>query len=242
MIALRSPARFIGAMGSRRAQEPSAASGCSRSASTDEELARLSAPIGLDLGALSAEETALSILARSWPTATGATGGGSPTPRAASTRSPPRFDDRRTAARRGRRVAFGGADSKLLAELEGTPAARARRRAPRATCRALERVVVVLGCARRRDPRRGRLRRRGAGRLRGLGERDRRRRCAAGLQALGDASTVIVTLGDPPLLTSRVIALFVREPGGDARGAHYDGEPGHPVVLESRADRSGDVL
>jgi xanthine dehydrogenase accessory factor len=61
-VALRSPARFIGAMGSRRTQEARRerlrAAGFSGA-----ELERLSGPIGLDLGALSASETALSILA-----------------------------------------------------------------------------------------------------------------------------------------------------------------------------------
>ncbi|MBV8991635.1 MAG: XdhC family protein [Solirubrobacterales bacterium] len=61
-LALRSPARFIGAMGSRRAQaarrERLLAAGF-----TDDELTRLSAPLGLDLGASGREETALSILA-----------------------------------------------------------------------------------------------------------------------------------------------------------------------------------
>lgn len=61
-IALRSPARFVGAMGSRRAQaarrERLLAAGLGEG-----ELARLSAPLGLDLGAISGEETALSILA-----------------------------------------------------------------------------------------------------------------------------------------------------------------------------------
>jgi xanthine dehydrogenase accessory factor len=61
-VALRSPARFIGAMGSKRAQakrrERLLAAGF-----TDDELERLSAPLGLDLGADSREETALSILA-----------------------------------------------------------------------------------------------------------------------------------------------------------------------------------
>jgi xanthine dehydrogenase accessory factor len=61
-IALSSPAGFVGAMGSRRAQatrrERLVAAGFG-----EEELACLSAPLGLDLGAVSGEETALSILA-----------------------------------------------------------------------------------------------------------------------------------------------------------------------------------
>ena len=61
-IALRSDAPYVGAMGSRRAQaqrrERLLAAGL------DEELLeRMAAPIGLDLGAVSPEETALSIMA-----------------------------------------------------------------------------------------------------------------------------------------------------------------------------------
>jgi xanthine dehydrogenase accessory factor len=61
-IALRSDAAYVGAMGSRRAQaqrrERLLAAGL------DEELLeRVAAPIGLDLGAVSPEETALSIMA-----------------------------------------------------------------------------------------------------------------------------------------------------------------------------------
>jgi xanthine dehydrogenase accessory factor len=61
-IALRSEAPYVGAMGSRRAQvqrrERLLAAGL------DEELLeRIAAPIGLDLGAVSPEETALSIMA-----------------------------------------------------------------------------------------------------------------------------------------------------------------------------------
>jgi len=61
VLALRSDAGYIGAMGSRRAQakrrERLLAKGIS-----DGDLERVSAPIGLDLGALTAEETALSII------------------------------------------------------------------------------------------------------------------------------------------------------------------------------------
>jgi xanthine dehydrogenase accessory factor len=60
-IALRSDAAYIGAMGSHRAQakrrDRLLALGF-----TDADLERLSAPIGLDLGALTPEETALSIM------------------------------------------------------------------------------------------------------------------------------------------------------------------------------------
>jgi xanthine dehydrogenase accessory factor len=62
LLALRSDAGYIGAMGSRRAQaarrERLLAQGVEEG-----DLARISAPIGLDLGALTAEETALSIMA-----------------------------------------------------------------------------------------------------------------------------------------------------------------------------------
>ncbi len=60
-IALRSPARFVGAMGSRRAQA-SRRERLLDAGLADEELDRLAAPLGLDLGAVSSEETALSIL------------------------------------------------------------------------------------------------------------------------------------------------------------------------------------
>jgi xanthine dehydrogenase accessory factor len=61
LIALRSDARFIGAMGSRRAQA-TRRERLVEAGVTDEELARLAAPLGLDLGAVTGEETALSIL------------------------------------------------------------------------------------------------------------------------------------------------------------------------------------
>jgi xanthine dehydrogenase accessory factor len=61
VLALRSDAGYVGAMGSRRAQasrrERLLALGL-----READLERISAPIGLDLGALTAEETALSIM------------------------------------------------------------------------------------------------------------------------------------------------------------------------------------
>jgi xanthine dehydrogenase accessory factor len=74
MIALRSPARFVGAMGSRRAQE-SRRERLLAAGMTEEELGQLAAPVGLDLGAVSAEETALSILAEVVATRHGRDGG-----------------------------------------------------------------------------------------------------------------------------------------------------------------------
>jgi xanthine dehydrogenase accessory factor len=60
-IALRSEAQYIGAMGSRRAQEKRRERLLAQGI-TDEELGRLAAPIGLDIGALTAAETAISIM------------------------------------------------------------------------------------------------------------------------------------------------------------------------------------
>ncbi|MFF9526258.1 XdhC family protein [Streptomyces achromogenes] len=71
--ALRMPAAFVGAMGSRRTHEDRdrrlRAEGM-----TARELARLRSPIGLDLGARTPEETALSIVAEIVATRRGGTG------------------------------------------------------------------------------------------------------------------------------------------------------------------------
>jgi xanthine dehydrogenase accessory factor len=61
-VALRLPAAYVGAMGSRRTHEKRLAQ-LREAGLSDAELARLSSPIGLDLGARTPEETAISIAA-----------------------------------------------------------------------------------------------------------------------------------------------------------------------------------
>jgi xanthine dehydrogenase accessory factor len=61
-VALRRPAAYIGAMGSRRTHDDRLRR-LREAGLTEQELARLHSPIGLDLGARTAEETAVSIAA-----------------------------------------------------------------------------------------------------------------------------------------------------------------------------------
>lgn len=61
-VALRTPAAYVGAMGSRRTHEDRLQR-LREAGLTDAELARLRSPIGLDLGARTPEETAISIAA-----------------------------------------------------------------------------------------------------------------------------------------------------------------------------------
>ncbi|MFX0578595.1 XdhC family protein [Nocardia nepalensis] len=61
-VALRLPVAYVGAMGSRRTHEDRMA-GLRAAGVTESELAQLHSPIGLDLGARTAEETAVSIAA-----------------------------------------------------------------------------------------------------------------------------------------------------------------------------------
>ncbi|MBW3086349.1 putative xanthine dehydrogenase subunit A [Austwickia sp. TVS 96-490-7B] len=77
--ALRRPARYIGAMGSRRTHADRLAA-LRREGLTDNELARLRSPIGLDLGGRTPEETAISIAAE----IIACTGGGSGLPLSAT--------------------------------------------------------------------------------------------------------------------------------------------------------------
>lgn len=120
-----------------------------------------------------------------------------------------------------------GPEPKLLASLEGRPllewAIRAQCAVPE-----LERVVVVLGAFADRVLERVELGRADPV----VCERWNEGQAASlrrGVAELREASKVIVTLGDEPLITPEVVARFVAEPPGSQ--AFYDGRPGHPVVL-----------
>ncbi len=75
VIALRSPAMFVGGMGSRRTQERRRFRLVEEHGLSEEEVGRLSGPIGLDLGARTAMETAMSIMGEIVAVAHGRDGG-----------------------------------------------------------------------------------------------------------------------------------------------------------------------
>jgi xanthine dehydrogenase accessory factor len=62
VLALRSPAMFVGGMGSRRTQGRRRERLVEEHGLSEEQVARLAGPIGLDVGARTAMETAMSIL------------------------------------------------------------------------------------------------------------------------------------------------------------------------------------
>jgi xanthine dehydrogenase accessory factor len=72
--ALKTPAGYIGAMGSRRTHDNRTAR-LKEEGVTDEQLARVSSPIGLDIGARTPEETAIAIAAEIVTLRTGHSGG-----------------------------------------------------------------------------------------------------------------------------------------------------------------------
>ena len=123
-----------------------------------------------------------------------------------------------------------GASPKQLADFHGRPLLEW---AVRAQCSVagLERVVVVLG-SHASDIRGGVE----FGRAETVvcdewasGQAWSLRRGVAALSAGGAVSSVVVTLGDAPLVTPEVIRLFVDAPPRSR--AVYGGRPGHPVVL-----------
>jgi len=73
-FALKSPVGYLGAMGSRRTHEKRKAN-LREIGITDEQMERIHAPLGLDLGARTPEETAVSILAQIIALRTGRSGG-----------------------------------------------------------------------------------------------------------------------------------------------------------------------
>jgi xanthine dehydrogenase accessory factor len=73
-FALKSPVGYLGAMGSRRTHEKRKAN-LREMGITDEEIERIHAPLGLDLGARTPEETAVSIMAQVIALRTGHGGG-----------------------------------------------------------------------------------------------------------------------------------------------------------------------
>jgi xanthine dehydrogenase accessory factor len=62
-VALRSPAFYIGSLGSRRTHAKRVAR-LTEAGLTEAEIARIQAPVGLDIGAVTAAEIAVSILAQ----------------------------------------------------------------------------------------------------------------------------------------------------------------------------------
>ena len=73
-FALKSPVGYLGAMGSRRTHEKRKAN-LREIGVTDDQMERIHAPLGLDLGARTPEETAVSILAQIIALRTGRSGG-----------------------------------------------------------------------------------------------------------------------------------------------------------------------
>ena len=138
-----------------------------------------------------------------------------------------------------------GAETKQLAELDGRPllehvlATMARTD--------LDRVVVVLGAEAERIQADVQLH--GAEPV--VCERwedGQSASLASGLAAVEDAEAVVVVLGDQPGLAPEAVArvLDARRPGEGAVRATYEGQPGHPVVLERAQiaavrDATGDV-
>ena len=212
-------------MGSRRAQDKRRERLLAKGIE-DSDLERVSAPIGLDLGALTAEETALSIIGEIVAMRHGRTGG-----RLAHSQRPDP---------RGRRVRIGGL---ILAAGEGrrfgaTKQTRRATRPPAARARAgggrrpVDRASSSSGTPPPRSARKVDLQ--GAEPV--VCERWQEGQSASlrcGLEALRDVDAVLVVLGDQPGITAEAIDAVVLAAAGDedAVRATFDGVPSHPVLL-----------
>ena len=133
-IALRSDAQYIGAMGSRRAQEKRRERLLAEGL-TDEELGRLAAPIGLDIGALSAAETAISIMGEITAVRRGREGGRLKTVKGRIHDAVPRFASRRRLGDRGALVLHTAARARGRCPGRGDAARRPRDRVRRRAAR-----------------------------------------------------------------------------------------------------------
>ena len=143
-VALRRPAAYIGAMGSRRTHDDRLRR-LREAGLTDDELARLHCPIGLDLGARTAEETAVSIAAE----IVQARWGGSGMPLSQTVRRHPRGRAGAGVSTAGLLLAAGAGrrmgGPKALLELDGEPLVRRGVRLLRdGGC---DPVLVVVGAA-----------------------------------------------------------------------------------------------
>jgi CTP:molybdopterin cytidylyltransferase MocA len=124
---------------------------------------------------------------------------------------------------------FGSA--KQLAELHGRPLLEHVLRTMAAV--PLDRVVVVLGAA--AEEILGQVDLHGADPVVcDRWEDGQSASLAYGLAAVDDAEAAVVVLGDQPHLSPEAVerVLRAREAGVEAVRASYDGEPGHPVLLE----------
>lgn len=139
------------------------------------------------------------------------------------------------AAGEGRR--FGG--PKQLAELEGRPLIEHAVETMRAVS-ALERIVVVLGA--HAEAVRGGADLAGTDTVVAANWADGiSASLRAGVAAVSDADAALITLGDQPLITPRVVSgvLGLAACGAPAARATYGGRPGHPVLI--RRELFGEV-